>query len=416
MTIFTLILFILINNLSAEQCSQEAEMCMAPPETSSTTSEEHEKAKYQKEENEEKPVETKWKKYIDRINKAVAKYQECEHQNCSCYKKQLEADLKPWSKSGITQEVLKEALKLNNRLSHYQIINHKLYRNDDSMFPSRNSGVEHFLLKLVDQLPDTEFVLNTADWPQTTSWQPNKLPIFSFSKVMKEHVDIMYPAWTFWEGGPAVWPIYPNGLGRWDEQMKIIPKAAKKWPWNNKETKAFFRGSRTSDERDPLVLLSRKEPNLVNAEYTKNQAWKSDKDTLGAAPAEEIKLEDHCKYKYLFNFRGVAASFRFKHLFLCNSLVYHVGDEWLEFFYSELKPWVHYIPVRQDLRNVKELIEFAVENDSIAKEIAQRGRKFITEHLRMEDVQCYWKELITEYTKLLKFKPKLNKQLKRISK
>ena len=32
----------------------------------------------------------------------------------------------------------------------------------------------------------------------------------------------MYPAWTFWEGGPAVWPIYPRGLGRWDvfrEQM-----------------------------------------------------------------------------------------------------------------------------------------------------------------------------------------------------
>lgn len=26
----------------------------------------------------------------------------------------------------------------------------------------------------------------------------------------------MYPAWTFWEGGPAVWPIYPTGLGRWD--------------------------------------------------------------------------------------------------------------------------------------------------------------------------------------------------------
>ncbi len=44
---------------------------------------------------------------------------------------------------------------------------------------------------------------------------------------MNEHVDIMYPAWTFWEGGPAVWPIYPNGLGRWDEQMKIIPKYLK---------------------------------------------------------------------------------------------------------------------------------------------------------------------------------------------
>ena len=96
--------------------------------------------------------------------------------------------------------------------------------------------------------------------------------------------------------------------------------------------------------------------------------------------------------------------------------MYHVGDEWLEFFYSELKPWIHYIPVNQDLKNVRELIEFGVENDSIAKEIAERGRKFIAEHLRMDDIKCYWKELITEYTKLLKFKPKLNKQLKRISK
>ena len=68
----------------------------------------------------------------------------------------------------------------------------------------------------------------------------------------------------------------------------------------------------------------------------------------------------------------MAASFRFKHLFLCNSLVFHVGDEWLEFFYPELKPWVHYIPVEQNLKNVKELIEFAVENDKVANKIAKR--------------------------------------------
>ena len=137
-------------------------------------------------------------------------------------------------------------------------------------------------------------------------------------------------------------------------------------------TKAFFRGSRTSDERDPLVLLSRREPDLVDAQYTKNQAWKSEADTLGAKPAEEIKLEEHCKYKYLFNFRGVAASFRYKHLFLCNSLVFHVGNDWLEFFYDALKPWIHYIPVNPDLKEAKQLVEFAIENDKIAKEIAAR--------------------------------------------
>ena len=62
-------------------------------------------------------------------------------------------------------------------------------------------------------------------------------------------------------------------------------------------------------------------------------------------PASELALEEHCQYKYLFNYRGVAASFRHKHLFLCGSLVFHVGDEWKEFYYDALKPWIHYIPV-----------------------------------------------------------------------
>ncbi len=142
--------------------------------------------------------------------------------------------------------MIKEASEVE-RLSYYQIINHKLYRNDEALFPFRyllilfsceslipihlfnnvilrNSGIEHFLLKIIKELPDTEFILNTRDWPQTSNWQNKKHPIFSFSKVISQHSDIMYPAWTFWEGGPAVWPIYPNGLGRWDQQLKSIPK------------------------------------------------------------------------------------------------------------------------------------------------------------------------------------------------
>ena len=39
------------------------------------------------------------------------------------------------------------------------------------------------------------------------------------------------------------------------------------------------RGSRTSSDRDGLVLLSRQELSLVDAAYTKNQAWKSDEVT-----------------------------------------------------------------------------------------------------------------------------------------
>lgn len=98
---------------------------------------------------------------------------------------QIELDLAPWLESGITQAMLKEADQVP-RNSYYQIIGHKVYRSGDPMFPARSSGVEHFLLKVAQDLPDTEFVLNTKDWPQTQAHRP--LPIFSFSKVVSTHL------------------------------------------------------------------------------------------------------------------------------------------------------------------------------------------------------------------------------------
>ncbi|KAM9328455.1 protein O-glucosyltransferase 1 [Pholidichthys leucotaenia] len=344
----------------------------------------------------------RWKKVKVNISDAIKKYSPCNPVNCSCHLSVLQHDLQPF-KGGISENVMAFTVQKGVG-THYQIIAHKLYREHNCMFPARCSGVEHFILELINRLPDLEMVVNVRDYPQVPHWVQPTLPVFSFSKTPDYH-DIMYPAWTFWEGGPAVWPIYPTGLGRWDLMRDDLLKSAQQWPWKTKESKGFFRGSRTSAERDPLILLSREAPELVDAEYTKNQAWKSEKDTLGRPPAKEIPLVDHCKYKYLFNFRGVAASFRFKHLFLCGSLVFHVGDEWQEFFYPQLKPWVHYIPVRQDLSDVRELLQFVKENNAIAQEIATRGKKFILEHLRMQDISCYWERLLTEFSQLLTYTP-----------
>lgn len=359
--------------------------------------------------------ETKWDKYLKLIDKSVKFYEDCmpnDHE-CICHESLMNDDLKTWARGGITKELFDQTKELG---VHYQVINNKLYRQQQCMFPSRCSGIEHFLIKMLPELPNMEMIINVYDNPRSYKAGPIKYPVFSFSKVANNYWDILYPAWSFWEGGPAVWPIYPTGLGRWDEQRKIITKSADNHPWSSKVSKAFFRGSRTTSERDPLILLSRSEPELVDAQYTKNQAWKSDADTLGMPAASEIKLEDHCSYKYLFNFRGVAASFRLKHLFLCASLVFHVGDEWLEFFYPSLTPWVHYIPVKKDLSDAREMIMFAKENNAVAKEIAERGRKFVAEHLKMSDVFCYWRKLLLRYSLLLKYRPTRDASLKEVAK
>lgn len=66
--------------------------------------------------------------------------------------------------------------------THYQLMNHTLYRDKDCLFPSRCEGNEHFLLKLTD-LPDFEIVINNRDYPQVSKHFNAKIPVFSFSKV-----------------------------------------------------------------------------------------------------------------------------------------------------------------------------------------------------------------------------------------
>ncbi|KYN02298.1 PREDICTED: O-glucosyltransferase rumi homolog [Cyphomyrmex costatus] len=362
----------------------------------------HQKSLYTKEINE------RYKKYLEAIKNAEQNYKECNNTKHECYKDAIVRDLRPFKKKGISKEMIEAA---KTRGTFYQIIKGKLYREKDCMFPARCAGIEHFLLKIIGNLSDMDLVINTRDYPQSSEYFGNAIPVFSFSKT-PQYYDIMYPAWAFWEGGPAIL-LYPRGLGRWDQHRKTLNKASLEISWEKKESKGFFRGSRTSSERDNLILLSRNKPHLVDAQYTKNQAWKSNEDTLHATPASEASLESHCTYKYLFNFRGVAASFRHKHLFLCRSLVFHVGDEWIEFYYYAMKPWIHYIPVSKDVdqKELEDLIEFARNNDDLAKKIAYRGRDFIWNNLRMSDVINFWKQLLKSYSKLLQYKPVLKEDL-----
>ncbi|KAG0728996.1 O-glucosyltransferase rumi [Chionoecetes opilio] len=330
------------------------ETCHASQREKCSEETDHRFTRYSRDANE------KWAHYIAKIDEAMSAYKPCAPEKCSCHYHLIKKDLSVF-KDGISKETVQSA---KERGTFYQIIDHELYRQEDCMFPSRCSGVEHFILKIIDKLPDMELVVNTRDWPQIHHAYGSTVPVFSFniglysrmlvksrpveifhrrtstgdiykncpdwwifdrrtntsepkaaskgwrgqialksvthdsplpgpsacallpplhvinplyqhSHTTDEYLDITYPAWTFWEGGPAI-SLYPTGLGRWDLHRTALAAASKKWPWAVKKDQAFFRGSRTSSERDPLVYLSRDSPDLVDAQYTKNQAWKSD--------------------------------------------------------------------------------------------------------------------------------------------
>lgn len=373
--------------------------------------------KYSAELNINEETVQRWPNYVEQVQKAFHLYQNDLSQTesnssstCGIYLPLVTENLDYFENlfgtKFITKDVIDRMVSAKSGV-HYQIVDHRLYRDKQCMFPSRCEGVEYFLLRLIQNLPNMDLVINVRDYPQVGKYfrVEQQFPVLSFSKDVSNYADIIYPAWTFWSGGPAL-DLYPTGIGRWDLMRESLLRRQSKTPWNQKKKVAFFRGSRTSSKRDPIVLLSRSRPDLVDAKYTKNQAWKSKDDTLGEDPAPTVSFEDHCQYKYLFNAQGVAASFRLKHLFLCQSLVLNVNSNWIEFFYPPLKPWFHYIPVEADFKGTTDLLEFLNENDQLASQIAKRGFEFIRDHLTMSMVECYWNHLLQSYSdRLISHRP-----------
>ena len=124
----------------------------------------------------------RWEEYRQRAEEAKREATPClEEEGCStCHEQVIARDLEIW-KEGITKEAVQAAGKVA-RSTKYQVINGTLYRSEECMFPFRCVGIEHFLLEVAKDLPDTEFVVNVRDWPQASKHGP-PLPVFSFSKV-----------------------------------------------------------------------------------------------------------------------------------------------------------------------------------------------------------------------------------------
>uniref|UniRef100_A0A674ED20 Glycosyl transferase CAP10 domain-containing protein n=1 Tax=Salmo trutta TaxID=8032 RepID=A0A674ED20_SALTR len=119
----------------------------------------------------------RWQIYLEKITKATQQYKPCSPYNCSCHLSVLNDDLRP-IREGVSEELMSDTLRRGVG-THYQIINGKLNRTACSQC----SGVEHFILQVIDKLPDVEMVVNVRDYPQVPGWVQPILPVQSFSKV-----------------------------------------------------------------------------------------------------------------------------------------------------------------------------------------------------------------------------------------
>jgi hypothetical protein len=71
--------------------------------------------------------------------------------------------------------------------------------------------------------------------------------------------------------------------------------------------------------------------------------------------------------------------------------------DFLEFFYSALRPWEHYVPLSRDLSDLEERLRWVQDNPEQAETIANNTASFSAAYINDFTITCYLAELVRRY-------------------
>src|SRR5205807_1421300 len=90
----------------------------------------------------------------------------------------------------------------------------------------------------------------------------------------------------------------------------------------------------------------------------------------------QVPQIDFLRYRFQIDIDGNTNSWSFLVKLLMGSCILKVVSSWRQWYYGGLRPWEHYVPVRNDLSDLKEQVEWCLANDERAREIAANGMKY----------------------------------------
>ena len=245
------------------------------------------------------------------------------------------------------------------------------------------------------------FIIWLKDFPLLPITTPGPfIPIFSQS-TCPNYADIAIPNNEEW--AMITKKYYPTKC-KFDDIDAIMNVS-----WENKIEKAFFRGSGTgcfSDDRNPrfhVSRLSKLHPDLLDAGITRCvQRDKMEDDIIVQTHptgldfnlSPEVPMPEFGRYKYILNIKGNGAAYRLPYLFFLGSVVLIVQTKFSLWFEPALVPWKHYIPIREDLSNLTDVVVWCRANDAKARKIALQGQEFAKEWFTRNNITFYMSSLV----------------------
>jgi hypothetical protein len=85
------------------------------------------------------------------------------------------------------------------------------------------------------------------------------------------------------------------------------------------------------------------------------------------------------------------------HKLLMPGVLFHHETNTKDFFYDEMKPYVHFIPVKQDLSDLREKFEWAVAHPEEAETIAKQATEFASGLFKSRYLRKLYDDLYINY-------------------
>ena len=280
--------------------------------------------------------------------------------SCPTPLNQLEEDLAPWA-GGVDMEVaVAKARDIFKHAGsqcwcHYAVKDGEVWRRCYGQHTGFRMFWDQTLLWLASRarLPDLELMVNLGDWP-LVKLKYKGIPMFSWCGS-KDTLDMVFPTYELTEASLEC-------MGR--QSLDTLAALAKnKVPWDEKREQLFWRGRDSRQERLDLVRLSKEHPENINASITAFFFFRDQEKELGRHAY--VSFFDFFDYKYQMNLDGKVAAYRMPFLLAGGSLVFKADSSYYEHFYRSLTPWKHFVPVKADLSDLLEKIQWAKDHDQV---------------------------------------------------
>eukprot|EP00929_Paragymnodinium_shiwhaense_P054551 TRINITY_DN27343_c0_g1_i3.p1 TRINITY_DN27343_c0_g1~~TRINITY_DN27343_c0_g1_i3.p1 ORF type:complete len:469 (-),score=85.31 TRINITY_DN27343_c0_g1_i3:1181-2587(-) len=256
-----------------------------------------------------------------------------------------------------------------------------------------------FLAEAAD-LPDLVFNFNVGDQPFTSGAKWTPVPQFHWVRAQGY--------WTI----PWPSPFHLRAL----VQDRMGDHHGRLQPWQERIAKVYWRGSFSVPDNTPFDLLratpryrlfrlASLRPDLFDVGFTDVDDALGDffspaevervREMLADGMAEHADFSKTLRnFKYVVNVAAVLSSWRELELLASGALLFLQDSSDADLVRSGLRAWEHFVPVRNDLSDLIEKVEYMVGHDELAQKIAGAAQVIFHEHMTKAQTLCYiWRAL-----------------------